>query len=268
MKSGPKDELAVDDFRLPDDTGSIGCRYSAGCDWAVVGSDELEKVKWASGHLEFCGLKGIEWPVRLSAYALPQPVLETAFYAISILPSREQDCCQVLDVMYCQHDIGCGKTIDGKCIFIDSSQALPRQAVGFDFVPCILPGSKVVDLAQCRILSGSHVLRLQGVLDTIDCKVRYGCTSERVQSDLAGNACAGWSFGSALISSFGSVKVHTAPMRRTPGKSVPPERLALTVCDNGRRDKRIACAEERPIKRHQHDDNSGLGILLNIGLQG
>ena len=66
----------------------------------------------------------------------------------------------------------------------------------------VLPSnSHVVDGAGVHILSGHHLLRLQGLVNTVDVNLddAYAEATERDAADMAGNACCGWCFGEFLM---------------------------------------------------------------------
>ncbi len=246
--------LDVDDFRLSSDTEPVPDRYLAGNEWNLPDTDTLERAKLPEVHRSYCADQSIEWPARTSAFSIHPELLAVVYPAIAVLPIREKDLSQVVDAKYCARDPGSGITADGKRIFIDGSQALNRHAVAFDMTPCILPGSKMIDRSNCRIMSGVHLLRLMGVLPTADHSIQYDVVKPRVQSDLAGNACNGWSFGLALIVIFSTSKVN--PTHRIKRKRSRTFSFSLEPDTS---QEVAAC----PLSK-RHSPASGLGALLTL----
>jgi hypothetical protein len=122
----------------------------------------------------------------------------------------------------------------------DSNIAWPVADRCLTHLSCILPGSKMIDLAAPRILSSSHLLRLQGVLPSLDFKLDYDCVSERTGADMAGNAMSGHCFGNAVITLFTNSRFK--PRTRISGKRARPGAAPDVV----------------------HDASSGLGVLFNL----
>lgn len=99
---------------------------------------------------------------------------------------------------------------DGQLLRYDASEGIYRRAYDWDCCPCILPGGKILDGAGVHILSGYHLLRLQGLVNTVDVNLddAYAEATERESADMAGNACCGWCFGEFLMVTW-SVSVST-----------------------------------------------------------
>ena len=109
--------------------------------------------------------------------------------------------------------------------YIDLSQALGRNAHQFSRLGCILPNSKMLQLGSSledvRILSGTHLLRLQGMFPTEDFAIDYDIVPESVQVDLAGNAVCGQCYCASLFSAFGSCVAKGGLRERRRNHAVP-----------------------------------------------
>ena len=170
--------------------------------------------KWPHHHFQYCAENGLLWPVTDSVFSeLPLPCLRELYPYVGELPARELDVVIVRDYEFrtCRfpsdHPVHEWRNGDIS-VFIDLSQALGRRSYQFRKLGCILPGSNFLkyraDLSVCRILSGTHLLRIQGICNSLDHAIDYTVVPERCRADLAGNAVNGWSCAEHLITAFGS----------------------------------------------------------------
>ena len=270
--------LGVDLFRVESDTQSVPDRFLAAKDWygpeqeeaklpvvhasfcadsniawPVADSVQTEKFTIKGNVVSNMMLKHIR-PISyddkylvlvdiisyLLAYSQSRDVLEVAFPPIAVLPWRELDLSQITDHLLTTPETRGSGLSKGRKVYLDSSQAADRKPWCCGHLSCILPGSKMIDLAAPRILSSSHLLRLQGVLPSLDFKLDYDCVSERTGADMAGNAMSGHCFGNAVITLFTNSRFK--PRTRISGKRARPGAAPDVV----------------------HDASSGLGVLFNL----
>jgi len=97
-------------------------------------------------HALHCASEGIPYPCPLSDLAVPHKVR-------CALTVRELDLLKILIYKY-KVDIGTGLCPDLTAPTFDVSQTVARAPVAYDCVPCILPGSKLVNLEHHDVLSG------------------------------------------------------------------------------------------------------------------
>ncbi len=176
------------------------------------------------------------------AYDLHAESLEAVFPFLAVLPERELDLSKIVDRLLTDpHARGSGLH-HGRSIYGDSSQAVNRKPWAFGNLTCILPGSKFIDFENQRILGSSHVLRLQGVLPSLDFAISYEVASERTGADMAGNAMSGHCLANVFITILSTSKVPPCVRMRVTGKR-----------------RRQPSFEEVP-----HEEDSGLGVLFKM----
>ena len=117
----------------------------------------------------------------------------------------------LIDKVFCADRPGSGMIGDER-ILLDLSQAVNREVMQTKFFPCILPGSKMLDMSSCTLYSGYTLLRLQGLVSSTDYILDYSCISERVAASLAGNAMAGWGYGTSFLTQLRTS--HSKPITR------------------------------------------------------
>ena len=248
-------------LKAPEDAGLLHvCDFLTGvpewdqCDRDAVGQDSnVDCPKWPPQHAAFVQEHGLgSWPIMSSAYRLPEATMFAAFPTLARLPLRELDWAVSVDKLLCELS-GSGQH-NGKDVFGDLSQALQRGSFKVGHLPCILPGGKLLDFARASILSGTHRLRLQGIVDTVDYKLDYSVVSDNIKCDLSGNAMSGWCFATSLLVQMATS--HTRPSRICKKLSFP---VWQHVVQQDQQDEVVALSR---AKRHKPD--SGLGLLLSI----
>lgn len=233
-------------------------RFIEGLSWVACSSrfvSSQETAKWPEGHAAYCKAQHVIWPVRGSAYCQSPETLGVLAPHIAVLPDRESDLIKVVDmIMTAEHERGSGLH-DGAPIYVDGSQALGRQPWSCSILGCILPGSKFIDLQQCRILSGSHCLRLQGCFSSLDMHVDFSHASDPLRSDMAGNAMSGHCFANVMIAVLGSSA--TKPKYRISSKRSRTCPSARATASEGADDHTV---ESSTV----HAAGSGLGVLFDL----
>ncbi len=214
-----------------------------------------DDAKWIGQHRQFCEANSMTWPVQTSPYILPADTLRVVFPLVSRLPYREVDWVVVCDECLCCHGTGIA-AFNGKRIFGDVGQALPRTKMNFDSLPCILPNAKIVDFEKCELISGPYLLRIQGVVPSLDFSIDYGSIGHKLACDMAGNAMNGWCIGcTTVVQMTTSVAKPRYRIRRSLSFSASTKRSKSS-------EELDSPAGSAWKKRHTAD--SGLGVLLSL----
>lgn len=236
------DLFAVEDFALPDKEVSQRYAASSTCDPA-------DEVKWPALHASW-GADNLDvYPVTRGAYNIAPGVLAAAWPHVACLPDRELDMVRCFDRKLCSPS-GSGLDRENRKVYLNCSQAINRNPATSASLGCITPGAKILALHSGFILHGSTLMRIQGIQSSLDYNLNYDILPEKGLACLAGNSCAGTSFGKALMASFAMSATMSSPtlfrMRRA-GSDEEVER---------------ATAIESIAKRYKA--SSALGALLAL----
>ena len=177
----------------------------------------------------------------------------------------------VVDKLVCD---GRGNGIDSASnlpVFLECSQALLRKPWSVGVVPTILPGSKIANMSNHRILAPQILATFMGIVSSLDVRLVFG-QSPRLLADLCGNAMAGWSFGEALILSFStsSTKCCYRSSARISNKYGRLLQRSFLACEFGSFYFDVASddsSDEEPpdAKRREVGPSSALDVLLSLG---